>query len=93
MKIDSSNHRLNDAGENHDRLLLIVPPYPVKLGIVATPEELGGFAEGDIVSFREPYQRREAGEKGDFVFVTPGNCEKITDPQVAEACRSFIWGV
>ena len=77
MKIDSSKHTLNDAGENHDRLLLIAPSYPVKLGIVAAPEELGGFAEGDVVSFREPYQRREAGEKGDLVFVTPGNCEKI----------------
>jgi len=93
MKIDSRNHQLNNAGENQDRLLLIVPPYPVKLGIVAAPEELGGFAEDDVVSFREPYQRRDGGEKGDFVFVTPGNCEKIADPQVAEACRSFIWGV
>jgi len=85
--------KVNDAGENRDRLLLIVPPYPVKLGIVAAPEELGGFAEGDVVSFREPYQRREGGGKGDMVFVTPGNCEKIVDPQVAESCRSFIWGI
>jgi hypothetical protein len=93
MKIDSRDHQLNNAEENQDRLLLIVPPYPVKLGIVAAPEELGGFAEGDVVGFREPYQRRDGGEEGDFVFVTPGNCEKITDPQVAEACRSLIWGV
>jgi len=93
MKVDSRNRQLSDAGEYQDRLLLIVPPYPVKLGIVAAPEELGGFAEGDVVSFREPYQRRDDGEKGDFVFVTPGNCEKITDPQVAEACRIFVWGI
>ena len=93
MKIDSSKHTLNDAGENHDRLLLIAPSYPVKLGIVAAPEELGGFAEGDVVSFREPYQRRECGGRGDMVFVTSGNCERIADPQVAEACRSFIYGI
>ena len=93
MKIDSRNHQLNNARENQDRLLLIVPPYPVKFGIVAAPEELGGFAEGDVVSFREPYQRRECGGRGDMVFVTPGSCEKITDPQVADACRSFIRGV
>jgi hypothetical protein len=93
MKIDSRNHQLNNAGENQDRLLLIVPPYPVKLGIVAAPEELGGFAEGDVVRFREPYQRRDGGGKGDFVFVTPGNCKKVVDPQVAESCRSFIWGI
>jgi hypothetical protein len=37
--------------------------------------------------------RRDGGEKGDFVFVTPGNCEKIADPQVAESCRSFILGI
>lgn len=91
--IKSRNHQHNNAWENQDRLLLIVSPYPVKLGIVAAPEELGGFAEGDVVRFREPYQRQDDGEKGAFVFVTPGNCEKIADPQVAEACRSFIWGV
>jgi hypothetical protein len=93
MKIDSRNHQFNNAGENRDRLLLIVPPYPVKLGIIAAPEELEGFAEGDVVSFREPYQRGEGGGKGNMVFVTPGNCEKITDPEVADACRSFIWGI
>lgn len=93
MKFDSTNHQSNNAGENQDRLLLIVPPYPVKLGIVAAPEELEGFAEGDVVRFGEPFQRQDGGEKGDFVFVTPGNCEKIADPQVAEACRSFIWGI
>jgi len=93
MKIDSRDHQLNNAGENQDRLLLIVPPYPIKLGIVAAPEELGGFAEGDVVSFGEPIQRHDGGGKGDFVFVTPGNCEKITDPQVAEACRIFVWGI
>jgi len=63
MKIDSRNHELNDAGENQDRLLLIVPPYPVKLGIVAAPEELGGFAEGDVVSFREPIRGKTVGER------------------------------
>ena len=93
MKLDSPDHQLNNAGENQDRLLLIVPLYPVKLGIIAAPEELEGFAEGDVVSFRDPYQRRDGGGKGNLVFVTPGNCEKITDPQVAEACRSFIWGI
>ena len=93
MKIDSRNHQLNNAGENQDRLLLIVPPYPIKLGIVAAPEELGGFAEGDVVRFGEPFQRQDGEGKGDFVFVTPGNCEKLADPQVAESCRSFIWGI
>jgi hypothetical protein len=91
--IKSRNHRPNDVRENRDRLLLMVPPYPVRLGIVVAPEELEGFAEGDVVSFREPYQRRDGGGKGDLVFVTPGNCEKIADPQVAESCRSFIWGI
>ncbi len=91
--IKSRDHRPNDVRENRDRLLLIVPPYPVKLGIVAAPEELEGFAEGDVVRFREPYQRQAGGGKGAFVFVTPANCEKITDPQLAEACRSFIWGI
>jgi len=37
--------------------------------------------------------RQDGGEKGDFLFVTPGNCEKIADPQVAEACRTFVWGI
>ena len=37
--------------------------------------------------------RDETGGKGDFVFVTPGNCEKIIDPQVADSCRSCIWGM
>ena len=81
-----------DMDVKGDLLLLLVPNGPANFGIVAAPEELGGFAEGDVVSFREPYQRRDGGEKGDFAFVTPGNCEKITDPQVAEACRNFIWG-
>jgi hypothetical protein len=93
MKIDSRNHHLSNAVKNQDRLLLIVPPYPAKFGIVAAPEEVGGFAEGDVVEFREPFQRQDGEGKGDFVFVTPGNCEKIMDPQVAEACRSFIWGI
>jgi hypothetical protein len=81
-----------DTGVRDDLLLLLVSNGPSNFGIVAAPEELGGFAEGDVVSFREPYQRQDGGEKGELVFVTPGNCEKITDPQVAEACRTFIWG-
>ena len=82
-----------DMDVKGDLLLLLVPNGPANFGIVSAPEELGGFAEGDVVGFREPYQRRDGGEKGDFVFVTPGNCEKITDPQVAEACRIFVWGI
>ena len=85
--------RKADTGVKSDLLLLLVSNAPANFGIVAAPEELGGFAEGDVVSFREPYQRQDGGEKGDLMFVTPRNCEKIADPQVAEACRSFILGV
>jgi hypothetical protein len=82
-----------DMGVRGDLLLLLVSNAPANFGIVAAPEELGGFAEGDVVRFGEPFQRQDGGQKGDFVFVSPGNCEKIADPQVAEACRSFIWGI
>ncbi len=86
-------NRKVDTGVKGDLLLLLVSNAPANFGIVAAPEELEGFAEGDVVGFREPYQRRDGEGKGDLVFVTPGNCEKIADPQVAEACRSFIWGI
>ena len=82
-----------DMDVKGDLLLLLVSNAHANFGIVAAPEKLAGFAEGDVVRFREPYQRRDGGENGDFVFVTPGNCEKVVDPQVAESCRSFIWGI
>jgi hypothetical protein len=64
MKIDSRDHQLNNAGENQDRLLLIVPPYPIKLGIVAAPEELGVALPRAMSSGSESLIREETAGKG-----------------------------
>lgn len=57
--------------------------------MVAAPEELGDFPEGDVVRFADPEQIRE-GENASLVFVAPANCEKVTDPELGEAYRSII---
>jgi hypothetical protein len=74
-----------------DRLMLLAPSGPVNFGVVAAPEELGDFAEGDVVKFTDPEQIRDCGN-GSFVFVSPAKCEKVTDPELVEEYRSIIYG-
>jgi len=73
-----------------DRLMLLVPSGPANFGVVAAPEELGHFAEGDVVKFTDPEQIRDCGN-GSFVFVSPAKCQKVTDPELAEAYRCMIY--
>jgi hypothetical protein len=74
-----------------DRLLLLVPQGPANFGVVAAPEELGDFSEGDVVRFTDP-ERIQDCENGSFVFVSPAKCEKVTDPKLVEEYRSIIYG-
>lgn len=90
--IESRDNRTTNVVENHDRLLLLVPAEPTKLGIVVAPEEREDFADGDVVRFTEPYKRLDSEGRG-LALVSPANCEKITDSQIAEAYRRFIWGI
>ena len=74
-----------------DRLMLLVPSGPANFGVVAAPEELGNFAEGDVVKFTDPEQIRDC-ENGSFVFVSPAKCQRVTDPALAETYRTIIYG-
>ena len=80
-----------DTGVKGDLLLLLVPNGPANFGVVAAPEELGGFAEGDVVRFTDPKQIRDCGN-GSFVFVSPAKCQKVIDPELAETYRAIIYG-
>jgi hypothetical protein len=48
------------------------------------------FSEGDVVKVTDPERIRATGN-GSFVFVSPAKCEKVTDPELAEAYRSIIY--
>jgi hypothetical protein len=74
-----------------DRLLLLAPSGPADFGVVAAPEELGDFSEGDVVKFTDPEQIQDCGN-GSFVFVSPANCQKVTDPELADTYRTIIYG-
>ena len=74
-----------------DRLLLLAPQGPANFGLVAAPEELGDFSEGDVVKFTDPEQIRDCGN-GSFVFVSPAKSQKVTDPELAETYRTIIYG-
>jgi hypothetical protein len=74
-----------------DRLLLLAPREPANFGVVAAPEELGDFSEGDVVGFTSP-ERIQDCENGSFVFVSPAKCQKIIDPELAEIYRAIIYG-
>jgi len=75
-----------------DRLMLLVPSGPANFGVVAAPEELGNFAEGDVVKFTDPERIQDGGNGTSLVFVTPAQCEKVTDPELVEEYRSIIYG-
>ena len=75
-----------------DRLMLLVPSGPANFGVVAAPEELGNFAEGDVVKFTDPERIQDGGNGTSLVFVTPAKCEKVTDPELVEEYRSIIYG-
>ena len=79
-----------DSIVQFDRLLLLAPPGPANFGVVAAPEELGTFAEGDVVRFTDPEQIQDC-ENGSFVFVSPAKCQKVTDPELAESYREIIY--
>ena len=74
-----------------DRLMLLAPSGPANFGVVAAPEELENFAEGDVVKFTDP-ERIQDCENGSFVFVSPAKCQKIIDPELAEIYRAIIYG-
>lgn len=76
-----------------DRLMLLAPSGPANFGVVAALEELGNFAEGDVVNFTDPERIQDGGNGTSLVFVTPAKCEKVTDPDVAEAYRAIIYGI
>lgn len=73
-------------------MMLLVPSGTANFGVVAAPEELGNFAEGDVVKFTEPDRIQDGGNGTSLVFVTPDKCEKVTDPDRAESYRSIIYG-
>jgi hypothetical protein len=74
-----------------DHLLLLAPRGPANFGVVAAPEELAGFVEGDVVRFTDPEQIQDC-ENGGFVFVSPAKCQRVTDPALAETYRTIIYG-
>ena len=45
----------------NDRLLLIAPHGPANVGVVAAPEDLGDFVEGDVVTFTDPEWIQDGG--------------------------------
>src|SRR5271167_1836977 len=83
-----------DSAENSecDRLMLLAPPGPAKFGVVAAPEEIGNFAEGDVVKFTDPERIQDGGNGTSLVFVSPAKCEKVTDPERAASYRSIVHG-
>ncbi|MGB0109844.1 MAG: hypothetical protein WBP52_15205 [Terriglobales bacterium] len=76
-----------------ERLMLLAPSGPANFGVVAAPEELGDFAEGDVVKFTDPERIQDGGNGTSLVFVTPAKCQKVTDPELAETYRCIIYGV
>jgi hypothetical protein len=78
------------AKSESDRLLLLAPSVPKDFGVVAASEERGDFSDGDVVKFIEPEQIQDCGN-GSFVFVSPAKCQKVTDPELAEAYRCMIY--
>lgn len=88
------NARINEESlmSAFDRLMLLAPSGLANFGVVAAPEELGNFAEGDVVKFTEPERIQDGGNGTSLVFVTPAKCEKVTEPDRAESYRSIIFG-
>jgi len=72
-------------------LLLIAPHGPSNFGVVAAPEKLGDFVEGDVVTFTDPEGVQDGGN-GSLVFVSVAKCKKVTDPGLVETYRSIIYG-
>jgi hypothetical protein len=91
MKKNAKINNEESLMSTFDRLLLLVPRGLANFGVVAAPEELGDFAEGDVVRFTSP-ERIQDGGNGSLVFVSPAKCEKITDPELAETYRAIIYG-
>lgn len=87
----TGKHGDSAANGESDRLLLLAPQGPANFGLVAAPEEIGDFSEGDVVKFTDPEQIRDCGN-GSFVFVSPAKCQKVTDPELAETYRAIIYG-
>jgi hypothetical protein len=83
---------LFDSVAEFDRLLLLVPRGPANFGVVAAPEELGDFSQGDVMKFTDPERIQDGGSGTSLVFVSPAKCEKVTETELAEAYRSIIYG-
>jgi hypothetical protein len=77
-------------------LLLLALRVPFPYAVVLFPEQLGDFAEGDVVRYSGGKEmlapeEGEDGDRGKLMKVALANCEKITDPKVAESCRRIIY--
>ena len=92
MKQNAKMEKEESLMSAFDRLMLLAPSGPTDFGVVAAPEELGDFAEGDVVKFTDPERIQDGGNGTSLVFVTPAKCEKVTDPDRAESYRSLIYG-
>jgi len=86
----ATNHDADD-----DFLLIATLRVPCQYGYVLFPEQLGDFAEGDIVRYTGGKEmlvpeEGEDGGRGKLMKVAAENCEKITDPDIAESLRLVL---
>jgi hypothetical protein len=78
-----------------DFLLIATLRVPSPYGYVLFPEQLGDFAEGDIVRYAGGKdmlvpEEGEDGGRGKLMKVAVEDCERVTDPEVAESLRLVI---
>lgn len=88
----AGEHGDSAANSESESLMLLAPSGPANFGVIAAPEELGNFAEGDVVKFTDPERIQDGGNGTSLVFVTPANCEKVTDLDRAASYRLIIYG-